>query len=242
MSVAYFLELSGKPSSSENVLSESLLATLAQYLLKLPALNQADLLTPESSQDPFLDDGDGPLLVLQVRFRDQQALSNALNSPVMETLLEYLHNLPVVDAQLVQEALKIESYPLKSGGAETTATAGAIAYLVNYQRPAEDEAAFLQYYRAHHPPIMLQFPALCRLELGLPIGWCPLMKNISWANRMLFCEVSFNSLAALNNALASEVRTRLREDFHDFPPFSGKVTHYAMRRQSLPGLVSAPLN
>ena len=43
-------------------------------------------------------------------------------------------------------------------------------------------------------------------------------------------EVVFDSLDALNAALASDVRHRLREDYKSFPVKPGPNTHYAMQR------------
>ena len=40
---------------------------------------------------------------------------------------------------------------------------------------------------------------------------------------------------ALTAALHSEVRERLREDYHRFPPFTGRVGHYPMRRVRVTG-------
>ena len=40
----------------------------------------------------------------------------------------------------------------------------------------------------------------------------------------------FDSVDALNAALKSDVRHRLREDYKRFPPFTGRNTHYAMTR------------
>lgn len=232
MSIGYFLELHGatkSASAGSSGFSAQQLQPLCDRLQRLPALQSIDLFTPEPAHDPLLDDGHGPLLVLQIRLADQQALAQMLDSAAFEQALSALHALPVNDGGVLQEALKLESYPV----AETTGQPGTLSYLVNYQRPAVDELAFLDYYRAHHPPIMQRFSGLRRLELGLPIGWCP-PAEISRADRMLFCEVSFDNLVTLNAALASAVRRELRRDYVKFPAFSGRVSHYAMRRQRLP--------
>jgi hypothetical protein len=41
--------------------------------------------------------------------------------------------------------------------------------------------------------------------------------------------MTFDTPADLERALKSEARRRAREDFGQFPKFSGKVTHQAMR-------------
>jgi uncharacterized protein (TIGR02118 family) len=227
MTIAYFLELTGSAEPSGESLHESL-PELRNRLHELPAVQCIDLFTAEASHDPFLDDGAGPALLLQLRLADRQALAQLLDSPALQQLLTDLKTLPLHHPTLQQEAMKLECFDVP----EANGAPGAIAYLVNYQRPAEDEYAFLDYYRARHPPILCRFAGLRSLELGLPIGWCPL-ENLPWANRMLFCEVSFDSIEALDAALASEIRKELRRDFATFPPFSGPVTHHAMRRQRI---------
>jgi uncharacterized protein (TIGR02118 family) len=228
MSIAYFQELSGQTAAAAAGFSRRQLQPLLARLQLLPAIQCIDLFTPQASVDPFLDDGSGPLLIIQIRLPDQQALAQMLASPALQQVTDILAALPVSAATLVQEALKLESYELP----ESSGQPGAVSYLVNSQRPAADELAFLDYYRAHHPPIMSRFAGLRSLELGLPLGWCPL-PAVTWAGRMLFCEVSFDSIEALNAALASTVRAELRKDFEKFPSFSGTVTHYAMRRRRL---------
>ena len=110
--------------------------------------------------------------------------------------------------------------------------AAAVSYFVHYTRPAEDEATFLSYYCSHHPPILGEFPDLRALVLYLPTPWQDRHK-LTDPDHMLVCQVAFDSLEALNAALASDVRKKLRQDYHTFPPFSGPVTHYAMLRDQM---------
>jgi uncharacterized protein (TIGR02118 family) len=106
---------------------------------------------------------------------------------------------------------------------------GSVSFVVNYQRPAENENEFIRYYSNNHPPIMKLFPGLRGLELGTPIDWSP-VADIQWADRMLYNEVNFDNIEDLTNALNSETRMDLRKDFGKFPPFTGLATHYPMRR------------
>ena len=57
---------------------------------------------------------------------------------------------------------------------------------------------------------------------------------IARANHMLMCDIGFDSADALNAALVSEPRDKLREDFYSFPAFDGRVTHHGMARRRLP--------
>ena len=45
---------------------------------------------------------------------------------------------------------------------------------------------------------------------------------------MLICDVSFDTFDALNASLLSDVRKELREDYQQFPPFTGDPVHSAM--------------
>lgn len=102
------------------------------------------------------------------------------------------------------------------------------SYLVAYEGIAEDFNAWLMHYLKHHPPLMLQLPALRELEIytridstsGLPFAQ---------ANAMQRNKVVFDDAAALADALASPVRDAMRRDFHAFPPFTGATPHFAMR-------------
>jgi uncharacterized protein (TIGR02118 family) len=150
-----------------------------------------------------------------------------LESSELTNLLDTLTDLSSESLRIEQLALQLDPYK----SCVSSKGKADISYLVNYQGPAEDEAIFLNYYRENHPPLLLDFPEIRRLELGLPIDWQALA-SINCAQRMLYCEVSFDSVEELNNALNSEVRAVLRKDYECFPPFSGLVTHFAMHRHT----------
>ena len=70
---------------------------------------------------------------------------------------------------------------------------------------------------------------------GVTDGEHPVLSEIYFlaldrADLMLICDVSFDSTEVLTAALHSDVRQRLREDYLAFPPFTGRVGHYPMRR------------
>ena len=52
---------------------------------------------------------------------------------------------------------------------------------------------------------------------------------------MIGNEVVFDDVAAFNAAMQSPVRQELRRHFHEFPPFSGRNTHFPMNRTRLVG-------
>lgn len=52
---------------------------------------------------------------------------------------------------------------------------------------------------------------------------------INRGETFLLAQMQFDGAADLDKALRSGARGEAREDFHRFPPFSGEVTHEAMR-------------
>ena len=228
MSILYFLEIHSN-SDNNNALSEDVIKSISVLSKKLPNLAGLNLFTPEEGgHDPFLKDANPPLLVIQAVICNEECLTKILVSSELLALIEQLLILPVDGLRVLQEAMLLDPFM----SSDTRAGLADVSYLVNYTRPAEDEAAFLQYYRDHHPAILMKFPDIRRVELGLPIAWTP-TASIEQANRMLHCEVSFDCVESLNTALNSDVRAELRKDYECFPPFSGAVTHFAMHRQTL---------
>ena len=229
MTILYLLEVHSTrmqetttPSLAQN------LDSIAGISKNLPGIQKLNLLVPaEGGHDPFLKDEGPPVLVLQLQTEPVSSLNKILESTGFRHLLDTINDTSTSTVTLVQEAFTLDPYK----SCESYEGHADISYLVNYQRPAEDEATFLKYYREHHPAILLDFPGLRRLELGLPIDWTPAI-DIERADRMLYCEVSFDSVEALNIALDSEVRAVLRKDYECFPPFSGEVTHFAMHRHT----------
>jgi hypothetical protein len=228
MSIIYFLEVHS--THDDNMaLSSSLLDELKLSLRTLPNLIELLMFTPEEGgDDPFLKDKHPPLLVVQAMFNEINLLEKTLNSAEFQKLQNQISALPIKNLRLIQEAMQMESFL----ASETKNGLADLSYLVSYQGPAENETEFLQYYRDHHPQILMHFPDVRRVELGLPVKWTP-AADIEHANRLLYCEVSFDSMSLLNTALNSPMRAELRKDFECFPPFSGAVTHFPMHRQSI---------
>lgn len=123
----------------------------------------------------------------------------------------------------VQQVMAVRTHMTSARSAAQRCT-----YLVAYEGIAEDFNAWLAHYLKHHPPLMLQLPALRELEIytrldstsGLPFAQ---------ANAMQRNKVVFDDAAALVNALASPIRDAMRRDFHVLPPYTGATPHFAMR-------------
>jgi uncharacterized protein (TIGR02118 family) len=200
-------------------------------LSALPGARVVLMHTPLPSHDPFLADHDPPLLLVQVSFETRAEAQTALASEPAKTVKNDFEGVPVKGGRVAHELLQTEPYAIP-GAAPSDIVTAPVSYFVHYRRPADDEEKFLAHYRAHHPPILAEFPGLRALVLYVPTPWRNPLK-IANADHFLVCQIAFDSVDALNDALASDVRVRLREDFYSFPKFSGPVSHYAMLRDQV---------
>ena len=100
------------------------------------------------------------------------------------------------------------------------------SYIVRYHGTAKNKNDFLSHYRRSHAPILKGFPGISSLTLhhgAKSNDPFPINKG----GNLLIAEMTFRDLPALNAALASSARAEAREDFGNFPPFDGDVTHQA---------------
>lgn len=177
----------------------------------IPAACQAALRhTPTRAFDPYLDDGPPPAQVLQLYFE---------SLPALETAAFSLAGPWIAEAMQVHCFLQAENDP-------------SCTYLVAYEGPAEDEAAWHAEYLAHHPALMAKLPGIRGLEVYTPVEWrCPpALQRVRHLQRN---KVVFDSAQALTAALNSPVRSAMRSHYRKLPCFSGRVTHYAMSTRVL---------
>lgn len=103
----------------------------------------------------------------------------------------------------------------------------SISYFVRYEGTSSDAAAFMRHYREKHVPILARWPGLQRVVLHTPVEWNdPFPVNRGRA--ALLAQLEFQSVEALNAALAGPERAEARKDFQQFPPFDGTVVHQVM--------------
>jgi uncharacterized protein (TIGR02118 family) len=102
-----------------------------------------------------------------------------------------------------------------------------VSYFVSYRGTSPAAEAFLRHYRERHSQILKDFPGIRGLVVHTPVGWTD-PYPVNPGGRLLLAQLQFESVAALDAALASEARARAREDFRAFPAFDGTVTHQAM--------------
>ena len=230
MTIAYFATFAG-PTEAAQGFADRFREERGADLTALPGVRAVDLYAPEGSHDPYLDDGPGPLLIVHLDFDSVADLEAALATDGFARAIAVGDNLAAAGGAVTHDAFAAEAFPV-AGETDPAPLTAPVSYVVRYYRPAENEKAFVDYYRTHHPPILGDFPGIRNVLLFTPVAWTD-PAGIERADTMLGNEVVFDSIDALNAALASDVRHRLRDDYKTFPPFDGRVTHYAMRRTRL---------
>lgn len=223
------IAVSGDESQGEAV-AAWLSGTVQPKLTTLAGLLSADAYTPaaETARDPYNDKEAPPLLILIADFSSEAALREALAGAA---LLEALGAHPK-GTKLTVSAFRRAFYPPDENGAMPA----PVSYVVRYQRPAEDEAAFVENYTASHPPIQAGLPGIRSIMCYFPLhgltasGW----PSVDY---LVGNEVAFDSVDAFNAAMQSPAREELRVHFREFPPYSGINSHFLMQRRRL---VSTP--
>ena len=104
------------------------------------------------------------------------------------------------------------------------------SYLVRYHGTAKDRNDFLSHYRNSHAPILKKFPGIDSLILHHSVDSNDPFP-IKQGKNLLIAEMTFHDLPSLNAALTSSARAEAREDFQNFPPFDGDVTHQAFVKE-----------
>lgn len=178
--------------------------------------------------DPRIEThANSPSCVLQWYFDELAHLEAALecDGPIRHALDASAH--PKFDADaFLQQVMAVRAFAPPQAEPPREAIRRC-SYLVGYEGPAEDFGAWLAHYLKHHPPLMLQLPALRELEIytrlenhsGLPFAH---------ANAMQRNKVVFDDADSLARALASPVRDAMRRDFHALPAYGGATPHYPM--------------
>ena len=227
MSWVYEITLRGGPQADE-----AAAGWFAQgaggALAALPQLRCADIYTPArgSAKDPYNHETLFPALLLMLDFKSRNALADAVSSGAIAKALGKLPD----GISATGAAFERRFYPVGTGTAPAPLEA-PFSYVVRYQRPAEDEKAFIANYLATHPLTQGALPGIKAIMCYLPIDEIGPSGPLTSANYMIGNEVVFDDLAAFNVAMASPVREELRAHFREFPPFSGANTHFPMTRR-----------
>lgn len=229
MTVAWLLQYAGACEDSA-ALGDAFAERFGSRLGALPGARSADLYTAVGSLDPLLTEEIGPRLLVRVRFPSVGDAETGL-AEVSDLDLAGFADFPVFRGRVCHELMAENRYPVERDPG-MQGPHGDVSYFVLYDGPAEDIDAFRRYYHANHPPILGRLSGIRSTILGTPVAWRDPL-GLADANHMHLCDISFDSVGDLNAGLASNARVALREDFANFPPFEGAVTHQAMTRRAL---------
>lgn len=228
MTIAYFLTYQG-PHDDAQAFRDWFAGKPMETLRALPKARAIELYEPEVSEDPYLNDGPGPVLMVQVDFDDVGDLEGAIAGGAFRSEIADTSKIPVPNIALTHDALEMRWWAVGGDDKPHPRTA-PVSYVVRYYPPAENEQAFIDFYVSHHPQILAKLPRIRNVLCYLRLDWTD-PAGIERANTMLGNEVVFDTLQDLNDSLKSDVRHELRDDYKQFPPFDGNVTHFAMTRR-----------
>ena len=172
---------------------------------------KARIHTPARARDPYLHDDAPPALVAQLYFAELPSLEAAFFG-LAKTL----------GPGASCEAMLVRPFPVPQPAF------GRCTYLVAYAGPAEDPDAWHAHYLAHHPPIMAELPGIRELEIYTPVQWVGAATGWRRVRSLQRNKVAVDSPQALEAALNSPVRAKMRADFATFPRYAGTVSHYPM--------------
>ena len=228
MTTAWFLTFTGPEDQRADI------AHWFQENALPPITHQAgvlsvDLFSAEKAHDPHLDDGAGSLLMVQTDLESKTQLEKLLaSSGWLAGFASHSDQVPP-GCQVFQGVYETVDQVV-NGQTEVQPRQAPLSYVVRYYRPAEDEKVFTDFYISHHPQILADLPKIRNVYCYLPLAFDN-PTSVEVEDCMLGNEVVFDSLDDLNASLKSDVRHRLREDYMQFPKFSGPNSHYAMLRQ-----------
>jgi len=204
------------------------LARLTDVLQAIPRLSKAIVHTASRADDPYLDDGPPPRLVLQLYFAALSDLeAAAAGEGPLKVLLSRAAFPELSKADVTQQAMLVRAVALGALPSKIARGEPYCTYLVSYEGEAEDLNAWLSHYLSEHTRHMAEFPDIRELEVYTRLDW---VSALPWrrVRHMQRNKVAFDSADALTRALNSPVRHRMREDYKTFPAFTGANTHYAM--------------
>jgi uncharacterized protein (TIGR02118 family) len=228
MDWVYELVCTGAADSADDVRPWSDAA--ARAWSAVPGLSALDLYRPISAgaHDPFNNDGPGPRFIAMLAFASRESLSEAIQSPAFALSLG---GRPL-GLSLTGSGFERRFYPVADEMAAGPLTA-PFSYVVRYYKPAQDEAAFIRNYVKTHPATLAKLPGIRSVMCYFPVA--DVANDTAGADYIIGNEVAFDDVAAFNAAMQSPVRQELRRHFHEFPPYSGRNTHFPMDRTRVVG-------
>jgi hypothetical protein len=230
MSICLFLSFRLSASRSPD---PGEMSRLDEVLRAAPTLRKALVHTSSRADDPYLDDGPPPQLMLQLYFAELPDLEAALARDGHLSALTSRNAFPdLAGAAVTQQAMLVRTFPVPEPAFGNPPGTPFCTYLVAYEGEAEDLNGWHSHYFANHTGHMARFPGIRDLEIYTRLDWVSALPYPR-VNFMQRNKVVFDSADALTAALNSPVRHDLRACFKTFPPFTGPVTHFAMATRAL---------
>lgn len=228
MALAHFLTFRGPSAASEDV-AGWFRGGPARDLAALEGVDYLDLYTPSQADhnDPYVDDRNAPILMVQTGYADAAALRSTLASREL-TAAGDLSAAPIEDLFITHDAMAQEFFDVGSEDQPQLMTA-PLSFVVRYHGPCGDPAAFTEHYRHGHATALARLPEIRNVLVYGRIDWDD-PTGIERADYLLGNEVVFDSIDKLNAALNSPLRHELREHYKTFPDWTGYNTHFAMDR------------
>ena len=231
MELAHFLTVRGPAAAAER-LAGWFQDGPAAALAGLGGVDYLDLYTPSRTDhtDPYIEDRDGPALMVQTGHADLAAVAAMLTSPAFAAAAD-LDASGVPGLRATHDVMRREFFAVAGEDAPRPMSA-PLSFVVRYHGPCADPALFTRHYREGHATGLARLPAVRNVLVYARTDWDD-PTAIARADYLLGNEVVFDSIDALNAALNSPARHEMREHVATFPGWSGHNTHYAMDRARL---------
>jgi len=223
MTFSYFITVANRLDPAAR-LSAGHRERIAEIIRATHGLLRAELHIPADIAT-YHDDGAAPLLELRLEFSCVETFEAQVSSGGHIWQLSRSDDWISMGASHVTHQAMLTRTFLPLPGMDGDST--LCSYLVHYPGSSEDLNAWLTYYLAHHPQIMLDYPDVLQVNVFTRIDWCDSMPwtRVNYMQRNM---LTFASPEILLEALTSPVRARMREDNARFPMFSGAALHHAM--------------
>lgn len=233
MRFAFILFYENAGGAVANASAEDI-AKIRDILRGVPGLASGLIYTPEVAEDLYNRDGASPPLGLQLHFDELPVLEAAVApSGALQQLVANGGLASLAGTRVSQQVMLVRRYPVDDPQVQTAPGALPCSYVVHYPGPAQDLNIWLSHYIASHPPIMRKFPGIRSIEILSRVDWCGGLEGIERVAHIQRNRILFDSAAALQAALQSEVRHEMRKDFHTFPPYEGGNFHYPMATETV---------
>lgn len=227
MNIALFITISANTDAAA-VLYHHFHGEPLAFLADRPEVSSVELYTPEAGDVPLFTDGPGPPLIAQIDVDTAEEANSLINADEFSNLIMQASAFPAAVEHIELDVFETLHFPLP-GESTPPPRKAPLSFVVRYYRPTEDETEFINYYTANHPPILATFPGIRNVLCYVPVE-IKSAERFPDSGAFLGNEVVFDDLAALNNALASDVLTELKADGRKFKSF-GSNAHHAMRRE-----------